>query len=186
MPRRPETSREDILAAATELARKDGLAKLGIRSVAASCGVSVGTIYNYFPDKDALVTGVVGSFWHDALDPWLSRAGSLGLVEACEELAACLVGPLSEFRGSWIAESELRQPRREGEAKQGESDLIGQVVEALAASARDDARIDQKKMADVGAHELAKLCWHEARDDAREGSASCLALAKTIELAFYK
>ena len=36
MPRRPETSREDILAAATELARKDGLAKLGIRSVAAS------------------------------------------------------------------------------------------------------------------------------------------------------
>lgn len=186
MPRRPETSRENILAAATELARKDGLAKLGIRSVAASCGVSVGTIYNYFPDKDVLVTGVVGSFWHDALDPWLSRAGSLGLVEACEELAACLVGPLSEFRGSWIAESELRRPRGEGEAKQGESDLIGQVVEALVASARDDARIDQKKIADVGVHELAKLCWHEVRDDAREGSASCLALAKTIELAFYK
>jgi len=40
-------------------------------------------------------------------------------------------------------------------------------------------------MADVGAHELAKLCWHEVRDGAREGSASCLALAKTIELAFY-
>lgn len=186
MPRRPETSREAILAAAMAIARERGLAKLGIRSVAASCGVSVGTIYNYFPDKDALVTGVVGSFWHDVLDPWLSHATSLGLVEACEELATCLAGPLSEFRGSWLGESGPRRPSERGEAARGESDLIGKVVGTLEAAALDDPRIDQDGLSRVGTHELAVICWHEVRDASREGATSCQALTTLIELALYR
>ena len=46
---RQGVDRAAIAEAAYALAEERGLAGLGIRSVAEACGVSVGTIYNYFP-----------------------------------------------------------------------------------------------------------------------------------------
>ena len=49
------TSEEEILAAARALLLEKGTGALTMRSVAAACGVAVGSIYNYFPSKGALV-----------------------------------------------------------------------------------------------------------------------------------
>ena len=57
------TSREDILKASRELIRREGWSAVSIRSVAAACGVSVGSIYNYFDSKSALVGAAVESVW---------------------------------------------------------------------------------------------------------------------------
>ena len=48
------TSKEDILAASRELIRENGWAAVSIRSVAAKCSVSAGTIYNYYESKAEL------------------------------------------------------------------------------------------------------------------------------------
>lgn len=57
------TSREDILKVSRELIRLQGWPAIHIRSVAAACGVSVGSIYNYFGSKSALVSATVESIW---------------------------------------------------------------------------------------------------------------------------
>lgn len=57
------TSREEILKTSRELIQRQGLSAINIRSVAAACGVSVGSIYNYFDSKTALVGAVVESVW---------------------------------------------------------------------------------------------------------------------------
>lgn len=57
------TSKEEILQASRELIRQQGWAAVNIRSVAAACGVSVGSIYNYFDSKAALVGATVESVW---------------------------------------------------------------------------------------------------------------------------
>jgi AcrR family transcriptional regulator len=57
------TSKEEILEASRELVRQQGWPAVNIRSVAAACGVSVGSIYNYFDSKAALVGAVVESVW---------------------------------------------------------------------------------------------------------------------------
>ena len=57
------TSREDILKVSRELIRRQGWPAIHIRSVAAACGVSVGSIYNYFGSKSALVSATVESIW---------------------------------------------------------------------------------------------------------------------------
>ena len=57
------TSREEILRASRELIRTQGWGAVSIRSVAAACGVSVGSIYNYFDSKAALVGAAVESVW---------------------------------------------------------------------------------------------------------------------------
>ena len=57
------TSKEEILKTSRELIRREGWSAVNIRSVAAACGVSVGSIYNYFDSKAALVSATVESVW---------------------------------------------------------------------------------------------------------------------------
>lgn len=57
------TSKEDILKTSRELIRRQGWSAINIRSVAAACGVSVGSIYNYFDSKAALASATVESVW---------------------------------------------------------------------------------------------------------------------------
>ena len=57
------TSKEEILKTSRILIQQQGWSAVSIRSVAAACDVSVGTIYNYFKSKTALVSATVESVW---------------------------------------------------------------------------------------------------------------------------
>ena len=57
------TSKEEILKTSRELIRQQGWRAVNIRSVAAACGVSVGSIYNYFDSKSDLAGATVESVW---------------------------------------------------------------------------------------------------------------------------
>lgn len=59
------TSKEDILKTSRRLIQQQGWSAINIRSVAAACGVSVGSIYNYFDSKAALVCATVESVWYE-------------------------------------------------------------------------------------------------------------------------
>ena len=48
------TSREEILRVSRKLLKEQNGAALNIRTVASACGVSVGSIYNYFHSKSEL------------------------------------------------------------------------------------------------------------------------------------
>ena len=57
------TSKEEILKTSRELIQNQGWSAVSIRSVATACGVSVGSIYNYFDSKADLVGATVESVW---------------------------------------------------------------------------------------------------------------------------
>ena len=57
------TSKEEILKTSRELIRRQGWSAVSIRSVAGGCGVSVGSIYNYFDSKTDLIGATVESVW---------------------------------------------------------------------------------------------------------------------------
>lgn len=59
------TSEFEILKASRELIQQQGWSAVSIRSVAAACGVSVGSIYNYFDSKTALMEATVESVWYE-------------------------------------------------------------------------------------------------------------------------
>lgn len=59
------TSREAILEVSRNLIREEGWKAVNIRSVAAACNVSVGSIYNYFDSKSELVEATIESVWRD-------------------------------------------------------------------------------------------------------------------------
>lgn len=59
------TSREDMLKTSQRLIQQQGWSAVSIRSVAAACGVSVGSIYNYFDSKADLIGATVESVWRE-------------------------------------------------------------------------------------------------------------------------
>lgn len=59
------TSKETILRLSRELVWRHGWSKLSIRSVAAQCGVSVGSVYRHFDSKAELVSAVTESIWRE-------------------------------------------------------------------------------------------------------------------------
>lgn len=63
------TSRQEILQTSRALIRAHGWESVGIRTVANACGVSIGSIYNYFANKSELVAATVESVWAEIFQP---------------------------------------------------------------------------------------------------------------------
>jgi AcrR family transcriptional regulator len=61
MPRqdRARVTRDAILEAATHIIAQGGLAAFNTNAVAMRAGVSIGSLYQYFPNKDALMVAVI-------------------------------------------------------------------------------------------------------------------------------
>lgn len=89
------TSKEAIMRTCRDMVSEKGLSSLDMRSVARACHVALGSLYNYFPSKDALVTATIESVWQDIFH----------MEQCCEQK------PFPEYVG-WIFDS-VRQGTRE-------------------------------------------------------------------------
>ncbi|HHY28230.1 MAG TPA: TetR/AcrR family transcriptional regulator [Desulfitobacterium dehalogenans] len=65
--KRIDVSREDILKIGMELLTSGNVRTLTLRDLSSQTGVSVGTLYNYFGDKEQLQREVLGYFWKIAM-----------------------------------------------------------------------------------------------------------------------
>ena len=63
MPKIIENLREELLAEAKRQIAERGYKNTTIRSVAAECGIAVGTVYNYFKSKDMLIASFILVDW---------------------------------------------------------------------------------------------------------------------------
>lgn len=67
MPKIIENLESRLVEEARRQAWEGGYSAVTIRSVAAACGVGVGTVYNYFESKDALLAAFLLADWKDCL-----------------------------------------------------------------------------------------------------------------------
>ena len=65
MPKIIENLPQKLMEEARRQIRQEGYSAMTIRSVAKGCGVSVGTVYNYYPSKDALVAAFILADWQE-------------------------------------------------------------------------------------------------------------------------
>ena len=63
MPKIIENLPQRLLEEARRQIAESGFAAMTIRSVAKGCGVGVGTVYNYYPSKEALVASFMLNDW---------------------------------------------------------------------------------------------------------------------------
>lgn len=108
------TSREKILEHALEIAKKEGVDKLSIRKLASACNIAIGSVYNYFPDKEALVTEMGENFWRAIFENQekVYREG-MGFTRFLEQYYGFLYAKMEPFDGSWVRELDGKIPKRE-------------------------------------------------------------------------
>lgn len=99
------TSREQLLAAAQEIAYSAGLSQVSIRAVAAKCGVAVGSIYNYFPTKADLIAAVIEGFWRQTAHRAVcAPRPSEPFPDYVGRLYGALRAMLADFQAGWLSQ----------------------------------------------------------------------------------
>lgn len=68
MPKVIENIRETILMTAKSALLSDGYDSLSLRGVSRQCNIAVGTFYNYFPSKIALIKAIMLEDWADQIE----------------------------------------------------------------------------------------------------------------------
>lgn len=98
--------REQILAAADQLAAEHGWDALSVRAVAARAGVGASTLRYYFPSQQELVHAVVGRSFHAQLDDLYirdaTRSPSQRLSECMAQFLPANDAHISQLHG-WLA-----------------------------------------------------------------------------------
>ena len=131
MPKIIENLESKLIAEARKQIEENGYSAMTIRSVAKACGVGVGTVYNYFSSKDALLASYMLSDWNQCIaaihavstysdspapvircihDQLCQFAGRHQLIFRDETAAASFAGSFSRYHA--LLRSQLAAPVR--------------------------------------------------------------------------
>lgn len=94
MPKIIENPEARLVEEAKKQIAAAGYSAMTIRSVAKACGVSIGTVYNYFPSKDALVATCMLSDWNGCIAA-IRDAGACSDVPG--PVVRCICGQLQTY-----------------------------------------------------------------------------------------
>ena len=143
MPKIIENLKDRLIAEAEKQIQLSGYHAVNIRSVAKACGVGVGTVYNYFPSKEALIATHLLEEWNECVDTITCTAETateakpvlqciyrqlVGFADRHqtifrdESAAASFAGSFSQYHG--LLRSQLASPLR----KFCDSDFTAQFI----------------------------------------------------------
>jgi AcrR family transcriptional regulator len=109
--RRAEATVDVLLEATSRVLAKHGYAATTTNHIAEAAGVSIGTLYHYFPSKEALIEAIVHRLWASELEALRTRADVLEnrpLAEAIDVIVVALVDVVrsrTALYGRWFAEA---------------------------------------------------------------------------------
>ena len=189
MGKRSVITSEEILEQAYQLACEQGLRSLGIRSIAAACDVSVGTVYNSYASKTELINDVVGMFWQRAFaETMKTLAAHEGndFIDFCEALSHSLKSALKEFRQEFLSDlSALSEGDRLSAQKREQQSFI-HARAGIERALLSDPKIKQDRLTGALIPEaLAALVWETLIDSARDDIGYDKTLFELLRTALY-
>lgn len=78
------TTEEAILNKSKKYILKNGISSFNMRILHRNAGISIGTVYNYFPSKTKLVIATVESVWKEIFEPFDHLTKSNCFIEAVQ------------------------------------------------------------------------------------------------------
>ena len=104
MPKIIPNLKNTIITKGREILFSEGYDALSMRRMAAECGIAVGTIYNYYRDKESLMGAIMAQDWQAELQ----RAGeAVAAAPSVEAGILCLYEAMVRFsrvyEGVWAA-----------------------------------------------------------------------------------
>lgn len=135
------TSKEEILKASREMIQREGWPALSIRSVAAACGVSVGSIYNYFDSKAELIGAAVESVWFEIFHRPENDAVFSGVQDCIIWMYERLACGCQQYPGFFTLHSIsfMREDRSDGKRRMQQT--WRHILSGLCSVMKNDAKI---------------------------------------------
>jgi AcrR family transcriptional regulator len=172
-----------VLLDATEIVlAKRGFLATTTNHIATQAGVSIGTLYHYFPSKEALIEAVVHRMWTRELEVLAAHAGDLAdgpLDAAVHAIVADLVAVVAarrELYRRWYAEASHLGKLEDGLEITGRA--VAVVEDALSRRAGDMRPKNLAFAADL----VVKMVLAMVRTGARDYAAELRSGALTAEL----
>jgi AcrR family transcriptional regulator len=172
-----------LLDAAEGILAREGADALGTSRIAHEAGISVGSLYQYFPDRGAIIDALARRYM-DEFEALMDELAERAIEERWSDLPGKLIDAFAEryssepgYRALWFGRhlnEELRAADRRN--KQALADGVRRILVGRGL-ARDDAQLESVCRAAVLTADA--LLQEAFRDDGR-GAAALLEEAKTI------
>lgn len=190
---RKHTTREAVLAAAEELARKEGPAAVTMRRVAASCGMALGTLYGYYSSKDELMTDVIEGFWKSAFHgrrPGYLRMDGGGNTDFREEFRQFYLraaDALRQFEKIFLSQMTLVRAETRWSGKRREGEYLDHIRDCFVKVLKADGAVRPGVWSESFTPErFAALLLEAALEELRDGNYSPEFLQELIERTLYE
>lgn len=141
------TSKEQILQVCRQIAAEEGLQAVSMRSVAGKCGVALGTLYNYYADKDELLIATVESVWQDIFHPMGRCPAGASFPEYVTSLYDCARRGAAAYPDFLTAHSIAIARARRGEAQSVMERQFVHMRAGLLAALRADPAVQHAQLA---------------------------------------
>ena len=130
MPKIIENLEQRLKEAAKQQIREVGYGTMTIRSVATACGIGVGTVYNYYPSKDALLAAWLLEEWKGCIS--LVEAESAAAAQP-EAVARCIHDHLMDYvwRHRYVFQDEAARASCGGSYRQYHPLMRSQLAQPL-------------------------------------------------------
>lgn len=146
---------EVILQATAQVLSRDGRERLTTNRVARVAGVSIGTLYQYFPNREAILAELARRYEERFLQQLMDRLGHLGALPLREAVPAFV---------RFIVEMHLEEPRLHNELAASVPDtqrrLLGDFTRAYLEAHRDEIRPKDLDLAAYVALEAGEALIH--------------------------
>jgi len=154
-----EDPKQLILNTAKNILYTEGYSSLTIRSVAKTCNLAVGTIYNYYPSKKELVVEMMLEYWNECFRVFDAIIDlNEPLYEKLFKMFTELNTFISTFKEVWLKTSNFQHDESAGSEIEKEylyMEMLANKIKALliAESLKKDTKISIK----IDPYELAKF-----------------------------
>lgn len=186
MAGKPAITKAEILDVAYARAQQDGLSGLSIRSVARECGVAVGTLYNYFPDKAALVSAIVLRFWGLVSK---SCEGNFvpgeSALDCCRALFTKLKALLSGFQINWLREISMLDVQTLELIREEKVVRLDDIYEVIERALLSDPGINPGVFERLDSRKMARVIWRSLFDSLRSDIEVFDDFLEVLSLALY-
>lgn len=136
------TSKEAILQSCRKIVAEQGLSALSMRTVSGQLGIALGTLYNYFSDKDALMLATVESVWKDIFHGNAACRMPLPFPDYVAALFSCIRDGAASYPNFLTAHSLAIAKSKTGEAKSVMAQCFSHMKSGLLAALRADPMVD--------------------------------------------
>ena len=181
------TSRQELIDTAMEIARTEGIHKVNIRNIARKCSISVGVLYNYFPNKTELIFAVVNSFWADVIQNLSGMVPqSTCFPQFVSQYYALINEQLSEFEKDWLTQLETMPPEDKKRGRELEDQCFQVLLYVLRKALHRDTSISESVWSEeYTQEEFLQFVFHHLIVLLHAGHKNCDFFEKTLRKILY-